>query len=168
MLNKCYQTHVCAFFFSTFYTHLYVQRLPVPENVLLCNTALTFDWSRENELKKTTHSWVAVTVTQDESPGTTRHSESFIFSGGDHGGKMRLSSVSAVCISGNNHNMQHEKIIRLLLSYVLIIYQPATRCLDKTRLFESVPLTLRICRLPRTISYCYDVEPKCASSSLPG
>lgn len=47
--------------------------------------------------------------------------------------------------------MQHEKIIRLLLSYILIIYQPATRCLDKTRLFESVPLALRICRLPRTV-----------------
>ena len=77
-------------------------------------------------------------------------------------GKMRLSSVSAVCISEDNHNMQHEKINRLLLSYILILYQPATRCLDNTRLFDSVPFTPRICRL-EPFSYCSDVEPKCAS-----
>ena len=32
--NKCYQTHVCAFFLSALYTHLYVQRLLVP--VMFC------------------------------------------------------------------------------------------------------------------------------------
>lgn len=106
------------------------------------NSTLFFFFFKAREWAENTHSRVAVTVTQDESPRLHSIWKLHLFRSKPQEKSATVCRWQHPCICEDNHNMQPESVDSVVLSYMLVIYQllpyGSTRPVCSQKMYKSL------------------------------